>query len=289
MNWQPISNDPEEVKSHFDKISSPSKRGQARYRCKKCAYELECTGRGRLIVHIAGQLIPGTQKQVKFCPNPDEGLKEALINFMKTDKFRSRSKFQTKGSRSRPCAENSSPSDSLLGKRQPEFAGFEPERKFQAINSQDFDEEVCSQITSSIASHELQTDSLSFMDRDDLLNLLRILRLMDSNRFDLALSLLRGNHLPLQQHQQQHPGPFIVPDGYQSSLLFSLEASTRRVQHLIQSQNVLNSFGPVDPLLLNTSLQYQLNSMITSSLVSSLLLNPLLYSQISGFVNAPQT
>eukprot|EP01039_Chlorochromonas_danica_P019096 gene19096-23078_t len=148
---EPISDNPEEVKSHYDRLSLPDKRGQARYRCKKCGYELICTGRGRLIVHIVGQLIPGTpQKQVKYCGNPDEGLKVALINYRNTDKFHSRSKFKTKRNLLKevavaPCppiivsedscsSHHSDHSKSVLGKRSVEPSPSEPPKKYQSIS-----------------------------------------------------------------------------------------------------------------------------------------------------------
>lgn len=98
VSFEPISSDPENVKSHFVKISNSDKRGQTRYRCKKCGYELECTGRGRLIVHITGRLLPGgtTQKQAKFCKDPDVPLRDALLVFVQSDKFKSREKYRVK-------------------------------------------------------------------------------------------------------------------------------------------------------------------------------------------------
>eukprot|EP01040_Poterioochromonas_malhamensis_P015486 gene15486-17340_t len=283
MNDLKISDNPEEVKSHYDRLSLPDKRGQARYRCKKCGYELICTGRGRLIVHIVGQLIPGTpQKQVKYCGNPDEGLKVALINYMKTDKFHSRSKFKTKRNLLKevavaPCppiivsedscsSHHSDHSESVLGKRSVEPSPSEPPKKYQSI-SQDSDDE--SQLESP------QINGLEEMQKEDLLGLLNILRLMDPGKFELALCIHRLSSL---SRQSIAPVPPMVSPHYASVSTLSLTDSIRLLQQhqlLLQSQNVLGSTYPILPYNLN------LNYMITPTIASSLLYPP----QLSGQVN----
>eukprot|EP01040_Poterioochromonas_malhamensis_P012843 gene12843-14071_t len=282
MNRLSISNNPEEVKSHYEKLSIPDRRGQARYRCKKCGYELECTGRGRLIVHIVGQLLSGTtQKQVKFCPNPDEGLKAALMSFMKTDKFHSRTKFRTKKCGLKelplvPCRSKepsepqfsssagscSSHSESVLGKRSAESSPSERPKTCQPTSK-------C-----------LDPDnSFGEMKKEDLLRLLDLLRLMDPDRFELALSI---NGFSSQSAQP------VVSSHSDSSLL--LENSIRlRQQHqlllqllqLLQLQNVLCSLGSIGSMHTNSSLPFYLNSVITPMQGSSLLFYPQLLRQVN--------
>ena len=281
MNTLPISNNPEEVKSHYEKLSVPDKRGQARYRCKKCGYELECTGRGRLIVHIVGQLLSGTpQKQVRFCPNPDERLKAALMSFIKTDKFHSRTKFRTKKCVSKesalaPCGSKepatqfspaggsadscSSHSESVLGKRSAESFPSEQPKTFQST------------------SQYLDPDnSFGEMKKGDLLHLLNILRLMDPDKFELALSI-KG----FSSRQSVEP---VVSSHSDSSLL--LENSIRLLQQyqqllqLLQLQNVLCSLGSSGTMHTNPS---SLNSVVTPS--STLGSSFLFYPQLLGQVN----
>eukprot|EP01040_Poterioochromonas_malhamensis_P015485 gene15485-17339_t len=261
MNKEQISDNPEEVKSHYERLSLPDKRGQARYRCKKCGYELICTGRGRLIVHIVGQLIPGTpQKQVKYCGNPDEGLKVALINYMKTDKFHSRLKFKTKRNLLKevaltPCphskvpegssscssqhsvSENSHHSETVLRKRSLKSSpSSEPPKKYQSI-SRDSDDENNLKISE---AHDLAS-SMEEMQKEDLLDLLNILRLMDPGKFELALCINQPSSL---SRQNIPPVPPMV--SFSPYDLISLESSIRLLRHyqlLLQSQNVLRSLG----------------------------------------------
>eukprot|EP00599_Poterioochromonas_sp_BG-1_P010965 CAMPEP_0173132854 /NCGR_PEP_ID=MMETSP1105-20130129/387_1 /TAXON_ID=2985 /ORGANISM="Ochromonas sp., Strain BG-1" /LENGTH=301 /DNA_ID=CAMNT_0014044427 /DNA_START=973 /DNA_END=1878 /DNA_ORIENTATION=- len=272
MNKEQISDNPEEVKSHYERLSLPDKRGQARYRCKKCGYELICTGRGRLIVHIVGQLIPGTpQKQVKYCGNPDEGLKVALINYMKTDKFHSRSKFQRKLKTSRDLptpiitSKNScsSFSETVLGKRSAESS---PKDEISKVNE-------------SSAS----TNSIGEMEREELLGLLNILRLMDPGKFELALCIKRFSS------SRQSVLPMMM---YGFPSLLSLDDSIRLLQQyqlLLQSQNVLWSLGlsGFPPIIgataTNPSLS-TLNSLITPTIPmisSSFLSYPQLFEQVN--------
>lgn len=277
MNTLSISNNPEEVKSHYTKLSLPDKRGQARYCCKKCGYELECTGRGRLIVHIVGQLLSGTpHKQVRFCPNPDEGLKAALISFIKTDKFHSRTKFRPKKCASKELPEtqfsppatsstdSSSHSESVLGKRSVESSPSEPRKTYQST-AQCLDDQ----------SHD-PANSIEEMKKEDLLGLLNILRLMDPHKFELALYINRFSS-----------GQFVRPvmsSQCDSSLL--LENSIRLLQQyqlllqLLQSQNILCSFSSSETMHTNTSFP---NSMIKpiSTQGSSLLDYPQLFGQVN--------
>lgn len=75
-----ISSDPNDVKSHFFLINQPSRHGQARYRCRTCRHEFECSGRSRLIHHVTGMNPDGTPvKHVRSCPSPFPPLREALI------------------------------------------------------------------------------------------------------------------------------------------------------------------------------------------------------------------
>ncbi len=276
MNTLPISNNPEEVKSHYEKLSVPDKRGQARYRCKKCGYELECTGRGRLIVHIVGQLLSGTpQKQVRFCPNPDERLKAALMSFIKTDKFHSRTKFRTKKCVSKesalaPCGSKepatqfspagesadscSSHSESVLGKRSAESFPSEQPKTFQST-SQYLD----------------PMNSFGEMKKEDLLHLLNILRLMDPDKFELALSI-KG----FSSRQSVEP----VVSSSDSSLLLENSIRLLQYQQLLQLQNVLCSLGSSGTMHTNPS---SLNSVVTpsSTLGSSFLFYPQLFGQVN--------
>ncbi len=284
MKMLSISNNPEEVKSHYKKLSVADKKGQARYCCKKCGYELECTGRGRLIVHIVGQLLSGTpQKQVRFCPNPDEGLKAALISFIKTDKFHSRTKFRPKKCGSKEPSETqllppatgsadscSSHSESVLGKRSAEFSPSEPPLTYQST-SQYFDDQ----------SHD-PANSIGEMKKEDVLGL-NILRLMDPDKFELALSI---NRFSSRQCIRS-----VVSSHCDSSLL--LENSIRFLHQyqlllqLLQSQNVLCSLGSSGTMHTNHSFPSYLNTVITPPQVSSFFFYPQLFGQVNhGLVNA---
>eukprot|EP01040_Poterioochromonas_malhamensis_P012842 gene12842-14070_t len=289
MNRLSISNNPEEVKSHYEKLSIPDRRGQARYRCKKCGYELECTGRGRLIVHIVGQLLSGTtQKQVKFCPNPDEGLKAALMSFMKTDKFHSRTKFRTKKCGLKelplvPCRSKepsepqfsssagscSSHSESVLGKRSAESSPSERPKTFQST-SQYLDDQA----------HD-SASSIGEMKKEDMQDLLNILRLMDSDKFELALSISRFS--------SRQGARSVASSHIDSSLV--LEYTIRLIQQyqlLLQSRNVICSIGTMHTY---PSFPFYLNSMITPTNTqgSSLLFYPQLFVQGNQRMNTSLT
>eukprot|EP01040_Poterioochromonas_malhamensis_P015271 gene15271-17071_t len=73
-----IADEASKVKTHFEILSIPTRKGQARYRCIKCFHEFECTGRNRLIQHIIGT--PGkNRKNVKICPDPHIPMKLNLF------------------------------------------------------------------------------------------------------------------------------------------------------------------------------------------------------------------
>lgn len=75
-----ISAEPKSIKTHFTVVNIPNRRGQARYRCLRCNHEFECSGRSRLIHHVAGVSPSGSQiKHVRACSNPYEPLRLALL------------------------------------------------------------------------------------------------------------------------------------------------------------------------------------------------------------------
>ena len=81
-----ISDDPLEVRTHYIMVTTPNFRGQARYKCLKCAHEFECTGRSRLIHHITGTPTNGANSRyVRYCPHPHEPLKQNLLKELESN------------------------------------------------------------------------------------------------------------------------------------------------------------------------------------------------------------
>jgi hypothetical protein len=87
-----ISSDPKYVKSHFQLIREPDRRGQARYKCLTCSHEFECSGRGRLYQHILGRSWDTVRKNAKSCPSPYEPLRLNLVEFVKNQAMEKESK-----------------------------------------------------------------------------------------------------------------------------------------------------------------------------------------------------
>jgi hypothetical protein len=87
-----ISSDPKFVKSHFQLIREPDRRGQARYKCLTCSHEFECSGRGRLYQHILGRSWDTVRKNAKSCPSPYEPLRLNLVEFVKNQAVERESK-----------------------------------------------------------------------------------------------------------------------------------------------------------------------------------------------------
>ena len=80
VNTNCISDLPDGIKTHFVQVCTPNQKGQARYRCLKCSHEFECSGRNRLIHHVAGISPNGSPtRHVKACPNPHRPLQDSLI------------------------------------------------------------------------------------------------------------------------------------------------------------------------------------------------------------------
>lgn len=85
-----IADEASKVKTHFEILSIPTRKGQARYRCIKCSHEFECTGRNRLIQHIIGT--PGkNRKNVKICPDPHVPMK---LNLLKSNQIQEEMKAE---------------------------------------------------------------------------------------------------------------------------------------------------------------------------------------------------
>lgn len=130
--------------------------------------------------------------------------------------------------------------------------------------SQDSDDEA----------HDPQTKSIGEMQKEDLLSLLNILRLMDPGKFELALCLSSSLRQSVPSMMSLSPPP------RDSISLLSLESSIRLWQQyelLLQSQNVLMSLGSSG--FPNSTLPhpYNLNPVITPTISSSLLYHPQLF------------
>eukprot|EP01040_Poterioochromonas_malhamensis_P016401 gene16401-18604_t len=109
------------------------------------------------------------------------------------------------------------------------------------------------------------------MKKGDLLHLLNILRLMDPDKFELALSITG-----FSSRQSAEP----VVSSSDSSLLLENSIRLLQYQQLLQLQNVLCSLGSSGTMHTNPS---SLNSVVTpsSTLGSSFLFYPQLFGQVN--------